>query len=74
MRLIISRKYYRLFGLRKYIVVAIHKETKERKQFVAVSRKAQHAIEAVKKKEQMTDYKFTAYTEVQYAHLLKLRY
>lgn len=74
MRLIISRKYYRLFGLKKYIVVAIHKETKECKQFVIVSRKPKQAIEAVKKKNQMKAYQFTAYTEVQYAHLLKLKY
>lgn len=74
MREIIPRRYYRFFGFKKYIVVAVHKENKERKQFIVISRKSQHAVHEIKEKIAEHGYQYTAYTETQYAHLLKLRY
>lgn len=74
MNSIISRRFYRLFGVQKYIVVAIHNHSNERQQYVAISRKPSAAIEVIKSKLQAEHYDFIAYTEVQYAHMLKLRY
>lgn len=74
MKTIISRRFYRLFGLRKYIVVAIHKQTSDRQQYVAISRKSHAAIQAIQTNLDADNYDFKAYTEVQYAHMLKLRY
>lgn len=74
MKTFISRRFYRLFGLKKYIVVAIHKQTSVREQYIAISRKSQAAIHAIQMNLDAENYDFKAYTEVQYAHMLKLRY
>lgn len=74
MKVFISRKYYHLFGLQRFIVVATHRETKERQQYVAISRKAKTSVQAIKAKLDPKHYDFMAYTETQYAHMLKLKY
>lgn len=74
MKVLISRKYYHFFGLKRFIVVATHRETNERHQYVAISRKAKTSIQSTKARLDEKNYDFTAYTETQYAHMLKLKY
>lgn len=72
--MLISSKYYHLFGLKKFIVVGVHKETNVKSQFIAISRKSKKAIRVVSKKVNANDFDFKVYNESQYAHMQKLKY
>ncbi|WIL39840.1 hypothetical protein QN089_06165 [Kurthia sp. YJT4] len=68
------KRLNQLFGLKKYIVVAVEKASGQSKQFVVVSRKQHAAVSEVSKQLDLQQYDVTTYTKVQYAHMLKLKY
>lgn len=73
MKSLISRRFHRYFGLKKFIVVTIRKGSGKRNQFVSLSRNAEIAIARVSQNLEVQQYDIKAYTESQFAHMLKLR-